>query len=146
MKEQDIQRLDEREQRVLDLSFRHSLNEYRVRNIVLSTVFVMSGVVLFVVLGLGALASMGIAILVLLISMVEKIFYAKEMLDYKALVRKLTHRIEQLEGTKLTPDGAHPVDMARQQTRDDSTAAVARSESGFTVPRPSARSESSASK
>jgi hypothetical protein len=37
------------------------------------------------------------------------------MMDYKGLVRRLVHRVEQLEGKPLTPLGVRPSAVARSR-------------------------------
>jgi hypothetical protein len=45
---------------------------------------------------------------ILVVSAVEKVSYARTMLHYKSLVRKLVHRVEELEGSKPTAMDSHP--------------------------------------
>jgi hypothetical protein len=114
----DIQKLGAPEQRVLELSFRPWLKEKGVRNVVVSAVLALAGLLTFSFYGVGVVAIASMAVLVVLISAIEKISYSKEILVYKSLVRELTHRIEHLEGTPLTPMGGHPAEKAQQAVAD----------------------------
>jgi hypothetical protein len=112
--ELDISGLGTSEQRVLELSFRPSLKEKGVRNVMLSALIALSAVVVFSVYGVGVVAMTSMTVLIVAISAFEKITYSREMLVYKSLVRELVHRIEQLEGGAPTPMGGHPAEKARQ--------------------------------
>jgi len=110
MQELDIKMLNPEEQRVLNLSFYPGLTEKRIRNVALSGLIAAVAVGLFATYGLGLTAIAAMAIVILLISAAEKVLYAREILRYKALVRKLVHRVEGLEGTAFTPLESRPTD------------------------------------
>lgn len=123
MDQLDIQSLGRSEQRVLELSFRPSLKEKGTRNITISAVLALTALVMFSIYGVGLVAVTALSALIVVISAVEKMSYSREILVYKSLVRELTHRIEQLEGTALTPIGGHPARRA-QQVAEDANAAM----------------------
>lgn len=114
MKELDIQSLSPREQELLELSFQSGLKEKRVRNVVLSALMLLAGVVLFSTYGVGLLAITAIALVIVVVSAIEKISYAREILMYKSLVRALARRLEEVQGIEMTPLGGQPADRARR--------------------------------
>lgn len=113
MNESDFERLAPSEQAVLDRSFQPRLSEKRSRNIVLSTLMTAGGVALLALYGVGLFAITAILLVIILVSVVEKVSYSREILEYKSVVRTLVNRIEELEGTELTPLGAHPAARAK---------------------------------
>lgn len=123
MKERDIQNLGRREQALLELSFQAGLKEKRVRNVVLSALLLVSGVVLISIYGVGLIAMTAIALTLVVVSAIEKVSYAREILDYKSLVRALAHRLEEVQGIEMTPLGGHPAERAKRAA--DSTRASA---------------------
>jgi hypothetical protein len=110
MQDQDVMALDESERKLLDLSFQRGIAERRIRNIVFDVAVTSTVVILATAYGLrtGWLAAVAVALLV--IAGLEKISYARAVMHYNTLVRKLVHRVEQLEGTQQTGLGAHPAD------------------------------------
>src|SRR5688572_29968669 len=104
----DVMMLDENEKRLLDLSFQPGLTEKRVRNILINFFLALVALLTFTSYGIGLLWLAAMAGTILVVSAVEKVSYAREMLHYKALVRKLVHRVEELEGSKPTAMGSHP--------------------------------------
>ena len=113
MKELDIQSLGPSEQKLLELSFQPGHTEKRVRNILWSALIVFAGLLLFSLYGLGLRAITGFALLIVVISAIEKITYAREILHYKSLVRALARRLEEVQGLELTPSGGRPAAAAR---------------------------------
>jgi hypothetical protein len=122
----DVMMLNDDEKRLLDLSFQPGLSERRVRNILINFFLVLLALLLFTSHGIGLLWLAAMAGAILVVSAVEKVSYAREMLHYKSLVRKLVHRVEELEGSKPTAMGAHPayrldrqleLDRPREQER-----------------------------
>ena len=108
MQDQDVMALDESERKLLDLSFQRGMVERRIRNIVFDVAVTSAVVIIATAYGLrtGWLAAVAVALLV--IAGLEKISYARGMMHYTTLVRKLVHRVEQLEGIQETGLGAHP--------------------------------------
>lgn len=100
----DVSRMDETEKALLDGSFNPEVMYRRIRNIVVIGALVAFGVGLFA-LWQGALAVMvaGFLVYVVLVT-IEKVIYARTILAFESLVRKLVHRVEGLEGQPLTPD------------------------------------------
>jgi hypothetical protein len=111
--------LDTDERRLLDHSFQPGLTEKRLRNIAINFFLVLVALGLFAAYGIGIFWLTGVAGAILVVSAVEKISYAREMLHYKSLVRKLVHRVEQLEGSNPTVLGAHPAARAERQLELD---------------------------
>ena len=111
--------LSEDEQRVLDLSFQPGLTERRMRNILINFFLALTALVLFVAYRIGVIWMSGVAAAILIVSAVEKVSYARAMLDYKSLVRKLVHRVEELEGSPPTALGTHPAERLRRQLELD---------------------------
>ncbi len=119
MREEDISELTPEEQSLLDQSFKPGLTEKRMRNIIVGTVMVGTTVALLAIFGAGITTMTLIALMVAVVSMVEKLSYARSMLLHKSLVRKLVHRIEHLEGDKETALEAEPTQQARLRGRTD---------------------------
>jgi hypothetical protein len=101
----DVARMDKTEKALLDGSFNPEVMYRRIRNVVVIGTLVAVGVGLF---GLwqGALAVLVASFLayVTLVT-IEKVMYARTILAFESLVRKLVRRVEALEGQPLTPDG-----------------------------------------
>lgn len=114
VKELDIQNLGPRERELLELSFQPGLKEKRVRNIVLSALMLLTGLLLFSSYGVGLLAITAIAFVIVVVSAIEKVSYAREILMYKSLVRALVHRLEEAQGIEMTPLGGHPAERAKR--------------------------------
>jgi Flp pilus assembly protein TadB len=115
MQDQDVLALDESERKLLDLSFQRGMVERRIRNIVFDVAVTSAVVIIATAYGLrtGWLAAVAVALLV--IAGVEKISYARSVMHYTTLVRKLVHRVEQLEGTQQTGLGAHPAEALQHR-------------------------------
>lgn len=114
MKELDIKNLGPREQELLELSFQSGLREKRVRNVVISALTLLVGLLLFSSYGVGLLAITSMALVIVVVSAVEKISYAREIIMYKSLVRALARRLEEVQGIELTPLEGHPAERARR--------------------------------
>jgi hypothetical protein len=115
----DVMMLDDDEKRLLDLSFQPGLTEKRVRNILINFFLALIALLLFTSYGIGLLWLAAMAGTILVVSAVEKVSYAREMLHYKSLVRKLVHRVEELEGAKPTAMGSHPAHRVERQLELD---------------------------
>lgn len=111
--------LDDDEKRLLDVSFQPGLSEKRVRNIVINFFLVLSALLLFASYGIGLIWLTAMAGTILIVSAVEKVSYARTMLHYKSLVRKLVHRVEELEGSSPTAMGSHPARRLDRQLEHD---------------------------
>jgi hypothetical protein len=111
--------LDADEKRVLDLSFQLGLTEKRVRNIVINFLLVLIALLLFASYGIGLIWLTVMAGTILVVSAVEKVSYARTMLHYKSLVRKLVHRVEELEGSQATAMGSHPAQRLERRLELD---------------------------
>jgi hypothetical protein len=107
--------LDDDEKRLLDLSFQPGLTEKRVRNIIINFFLVLIALLLFASYGIGLIWLTAMAGTILVVSAIEKVSYARSMLHYKSLVRKLVHRVEELEGSKPTAMGSHPARRLERQ-------------------------------
>lgn len=99
----DINVLNERERDALKLSFHPGMTHRNVRTILLSSSLVVLGVALFALYGAGVELMTGLAVAAIGISAIEKITYTRAMENYESVVRKLTHQLERLEGTSLSP-------------------------------------------
>lgn len=115
MDNRDVMMLDSDEKRLLDLSFQPGLTEKRVRNILINFCLALIALLLFTSYGIGLLWIAAMTGTILVVSAVEKVSYAREMLHYKSLVRKLVHRVEELEGSKPTAMGSHPAQRLGRQ-------------------------------
>ena len=93
------------EQRALREAFHPEHSVRRTRGIVLSAAVVILGVVLFALFGVGPLFFAGLTAATVIVSAMEKLTYQRSMRSYESLVRKLVHRVEELEGVPLTPVG-----------------------------------------
>lgn len=123
MKELDIDDLGPRERELLALSFQPGLKEKRVRNITLSTLMLLAGLLVFSSYGVGLLALTAIALVIVVVSAIEKVAYAREILMYKALVRALVRRLEEARGIEMTPLGRHPAARAKLAAEPTETSA-----------------------
>lgn len=103
-----VRKMGEREQALLHLSFRPALAEKRIRNIVLSTLLILVGVIAVSIYGVGIATATAVTLTVLIVSAVEKVTYSREILVYKSLVRDLSHRIAELEGVSPERAGEQP--------------------------------------
>jgi len=119
MTEHDFATLAPGERKVLDRSFQPRLREKRTRNILLSALMTAAGLALVWTYGVGTLAITGISLVILVVSAIEKVSYAREILVYKSLVRKLVHRVEGLQEIELTPLEGHPAARAERRARLD---------------------------
>jgi hypothetical protein len=119
MEDRDVTMLTEDEQRALDLSFQPGLTEKRMRNIAINFFLGLIALVLFAAYRIGLEWISGVAAAILVVSAIEKVSYSRAMLHYKSLVRKLVHRVEQLEGTNPTALGSHPAEQLRRQLELD---------------------------
>ncbi|HWO09590.1 MAG TPA: hypothetical protein VNN80_08935 [Polyangiaceae bacterium] len=97
MESRDVMMLDEGERKALDYSYEPGLSERRVRNIVINFFLVLTALVLLFAYGIGVMWMAGVAGAILVVSAIEKVSYARAMLSYKSLVRKLVARVEELE-------------------------------------------------
>lgn len=119
MENRDVLMLDDDEKRLLDLSFQPGLTEKRVRNILINFFLVMAALLLFASYGIGLIWLTAMAGAILIVSAVEKVSYARTMLHYKSLVRKLVHRVEELEGSPQTALGSHPAQQLERKLELD---------------------------
>ncbi|HEU4583799.1 MAG TPA: hypothetical protein VFS67_36330 [Polyangiaceae bacterium] len=108
MQDQDVLALDESERKLLDLSFQTGLAERRIRNIAFDVAITSALVIIATAYGLRTGWLAAVAIVLLVVSGLEKVSYARSVMHYRGLVRKLVHRVEQLEGAQQTALGAHP--------------------------------------
>ena len=122
MKQLDIQNLAPRERELLDLSFQSGLKEKRVRTVLLSALMLFTGLLLFSSYGVGLIAITAIALVIVVVSAIEKISYAREILTYKSLVRALVRRLEEVQGIEMTPLGGHPAARAKRAAESDRAA------------------------
>jgi hypothetical protein len=113
----DIDQLSATEQQVLDRSFQSALSEKRIRNVLLSAGMTLIGVALFWIYGIGATAIAVMSLVIVAVSAVEKVTYAREILVYKSLVRSLVHKLEDLQHLEPTPLDGHPAARARLRAR-----------------------------
>jgi hypothetical protein len=105
--------LNEDERKALDLSFEPGLSERRVRNIVINFFLVLTALILLLGYGIGVVWMAGVAGSILVVSAIEKVSYARAMLSYKSLVRKLVARVEELETTAQGGLDGHPANPER---------------------------------
>jgi hypothetical protein len=117
MTEHDLATLAPGESKVLDRSFQPKLSEKRTRNILLSALMTAAGLALVWTYGVGTPAITGISLVILVVSAIEKVSYAREILVYKSLVRKLVNRVEGLQEIELTPLEGHPAARAERRAR-----------------------------
>lgn len=115
MENRDVMMLNEDEQRALDLSFQPGLTEKRMRNIAINFFLALVALILFATYRIGLVWISGVALAILVVSAIEKVSYTRAMLHYKALVRKLVNRVEELEGSTPTALGSTPAASLRRQ-------------------------------
>jgi hypothetical protein len=105
----DVRDMDETERALLDGSFNPEAMYRRIRNIVVVGALITFGVGLFALWrGSLAILAAGFLAYVVLVTL-EKVVYARTILSFESLVRRLVHRVEGLEGQPLTPDRADHV-------------------------------------
>ena len=119
MENRDVMMLDAHEKRLLDLSFQPGLSEKRLRNILINFFLAATALLLFSSYGIGLIWLTAMAAAILIVSAVEKVSYVRSMLHYKSLVRKLVHRVEELEGSTPTAMGSHPAQRLDRQLELD---------------------------
>ena len=114
---EDINMLTDEERGMLDDSFATEADARRTRSVLFSSGAAVLGLFLFGQLGLsvGWFASMAAAILT--ISVVEKFSYQRTMLSYESLIRKLVHRVEDLEGVPQSLDDSRPSTVVRKANK-----------------------------
>src|SRR4051812_33546282 len=115
VQDQDVMALDESERKLLDLSFQRGVVERRIRNIVIDVAVTSAVVIIATAYGLRTPWLAAVAVLLLVVAGLEKTSYARSLLHYTTLVRKLVHRVEQLEGTQQTGLGAHPAEQLQHR-------------------------------
>jgi hypothetical protein len=136
LNESDIEELGAAEQKVLDRSFQSALSEKRIRNVLLSAGMTLAGVGLFAIFGVGVLAVTAMSLVIVAVSAVEKVSYAREILVYKSLVRNLVHKLEGLQDVEPTPLDGHPAARARLRARREADGSRARSREDGSLPEP----------
>lgn len=115
MQERDVLSLDENERKLLDLSFQTGLHTKRIRHVALDVAVVSALVIVATAYGLHAGWLAALAVALLIVTGLEKVSQARTLLHYRTLVRKLVHRVEQLEGRQPTALGAHPAAELQQR-------------------------------
>lgn len=118
MKKNDITMFTDDEATVLNNSFDQGGLPGRVRSITLGAFLataVVLGLLVFEVSAGGIAAS---AIVFVLIASFEKITYARTQMHSQAVIRKLVHRVEKLEGVPFTPDNSRPTDLATEKGKN----------------------------
>lgn len=98
----DIENLTSHERRVLEDAFHEGSSPRRTRGIVLSSLTILVGVVLFVAYGAGVIFLAGLTVVTVVVAASEKFSYQRTMVAYESLVRKLVNRLETAEGVPPT--------------------------------------------
>jgi hypothetical protein len=115
MKQQDIEMLSPSERELLDASFQPDRVRLRYRSILIGAGVMLAGIFIAAASGLGAIYLALIGAGFVIAAAAEKLTYARVMLQFEGLVQKLAHRIEQLEGTRLTPLEGEPTRLAAKE-------------------------------
>lgn len=97
MPEVEIQSLTEAERAALASSFAPPLRQRGMRNLVLSTLVILTAVVVFSIYGIERIPLAGMALFIVAVLVAEKVSYFLEIRSYRSLVRALSSRIQQLE-------------------------------------------------
>src|SRR5690606_34062608 len=84
---------DEAEVEAIDNSMRRDELSRRTRGIVLSSLVVAGGVVIFLTYGFGPVFLALLTLGTLIVSVAEKITYQRRMLHYESVIRKLLARV-----------------------------------------------------
>ncbi len=113
VKELDIQNLGPRERELLSRSFQPELKQKGVRNVVLSALMLLTGLLLFSSYGVGLLAITAMAVVLVVVSALEKMAYAREIIVYKSLVKALASRLEEVQSTETAPSTRPPAERAK---------------------------------
>lgn len=113
MLKQDLKEFTKDERRVFVDCFQEGAARRRARSMIWSTGLLLVAVILTATSGFGVTMLAILATLVLMVAAIEKSSYQRKMLHYESLVRKLTHRVEHLEGVPLTPSEADPARVLR---------------------------------
>lgn len=115
MRKIDVDMLTNEEAQIVDDSFDRGGLPSRFRNIILGA-FLATAVAL-TLLALEASAGTVAAALIIFVAIasLEKISYARTQMNSRGAIRKLVHRIEDLEGVPSTPDDAKPTRLARER-------------------------------
>jgi hypothetical protein len=77
----------------------------------------LTGVILFSVHGAGIMTITMISLVIVAVSAVEKVTYAREILVYRSHVRSLVNKLERLQNLEPTPLDGHPAARARFRAR-----------------------------
>jgi hypothetical protein len=112
MRKTDIDMLNHDEAQAVDDSFDSVTFPARIGSILLGTFLAICVVLALLVLEASAGVIAAAFAVVLAISTLEKASYARAQMNAEAAIRKLVHRIEDLEGVPSTPDNAKPTKLA----------------------------------
>lgn len=117
MKKQDIDMMTEPETEVLDNSFDKEGLVTRFRNIVLGTAIATALALGLLAFGASSVSVGAVFIAYVFITALEKVSYVRMQSNSRSTIRKLVHRVEELEGGVATPDGSQPSQQAMPSER-----------------------------
>lgn len=102
MLKEDLLNLTDSEQRALRDAFHEGTSPRRVRGVLLSALVVVVGVTLFLIYGVSNVFLAGLTVVTVAVATLEKLTYQRWMLRYESVIRKLSNRVEHLEGVPKT--------------------------------------------
>lgn len=125
MRKIDIDMLTREEAQTLDDSFDCTGLPSRFRNVVLGGFLAAAFALTLFILGASAGVMTAALITIVAVGSLEKATYVRAQMNSRSTIRKLVHRIEDLEGVPSTPDNAKPSQLAmgRKARERDSQAA-----------------------
>jgi ABC-type iron transport system FetAB ATPase subunit len=118
MQQQDFDQLTETETKIVDDSFDRDSIPTRFRNIVLGTILIAALAVALHAFGASRLSITSTFVFFVTVVLLEKITALRTQMNSRSTIRKLVHRVEQLEGLPATPDNAEPSRIAQRYRRD----------------------------
>ncbi len=123
MKQHDFDQLTEDETKIVDNSFDSNSIPNRFRNIMLGAIAMAALGVGLHTFGASRLSITSTFVFFVAVVFFEKTTALRTQLNSRTAIRKLVHRIEQLEGLPATPDNAEPSRIAQRYSAADTHAA-----------------------
>lgn len=117
MKKQDIDMMTELETEVVDNSFDKEGLVSRFRNIILGAAIATALGLGLLAFGAGAASLAAVFVAYVFITALEKVSYVRMQSNSRSAIRKLVHRVEELEGVPATPDNAQASQFALSSER-----------------------------
>lgn len=123
MKQKDFDQLTEVETTIVDDSFDRGSIPARFRSVVLGAILVASLAVGLYSFGASRLSITATFVFFVAVTTFEKLTSLRTQTNSRSAIRKLVHRVEQLEGLPATPDNSEPSRIALRYAARDGHAA-----------------------